>query len=77
MRQETKENWREWLVVLALIGLRFGFCCITGLIIVWLKPYLGIMPAVILGLLAGGILITVTGTWQWQWDRGERDASKN
>jgi len=77
MRREAKKNWRTLLAVLALIGLRLGFCCVAGLVIVWLEPYLGIIPAAVLGLLVGGVLITLTGTWQWQWDRGDQDISKN
>jgi len=77
MRREAKKNLRTLLAVLALIGLRLGFCCVAGVMIVWLRPYLGIIPAIILGLLIGGVLITLTGTWQWQWDRGDQDISKN
>lgn len=66
MRQEIRDNFKMLLIVLALIGLRLVFCCVAAFIIIWLKSHLGIIPAIILGLLAAGILITVTGTWQWQ-----------
>lgn len=76
MRKEIRDGFKMLLIVLVLIGLRLGFCCITWLIIIWLRPYLGIVLAVILGFLAGGILITITGTWQWQIEsktkKGER-----